>query len=90
MKFIPLIQTNVYFFNKIPIMPSITDNFIIEVPTMSVEVFLTYLKEKLPIIKNYYYISEIKNPRVNQLTRGIFMSLFCFSLSKNSLILSLK
>lgn len=42
-------------------MPSITDNFIIEVPTMSVEVFLTYLKEKLPIVKNYYYISEIKS-----------------------------
>ena len=37
-------------------MPSITDNFVIEVPTMYVEVFLTYLKEKLPIIKNYYYI----------------------------------
>lgn len=30
----PLTQTNVYFFNKIPTMPSITDNFIIEVPTM--------------------------------------------------------
>lgn len=44
-------------------MPLITDNFVIEVPTMYVEVFLTYLKEKLPIIKNYYYISEIKSAK---------------------------